>query len=65
MTLDELSEHIAALLTYNWSDEYHDAKENGLDDRHIFNHMLALAEFIGDDVTEERAALDPRSDTED
>ncbi len=50
MTLEELHDHIEAVVDYN-SNEFEDARDNGLEG-HVANHLLALSEFIGDPVTE-------------
>lgn len=63
-TIEELRQHISAVVDYNWSTEYADALENG-PEGHIIEHLAALADFIGEPMsTEERARLYQRDDAE-
>lgn len=57
MTIDELRDHISAVVAYNWPSEYQDAMENG-PGGHIIENLIALADFIGEPPTaSERTAL--------
>lgn len=56
-SIEELKRHISAVVDYNWPAEYDNALENG-PEGHIIEHLIALADFIGEPMsTEERARL--------
>ena len=55
MTLDELRDHISAVVDYNWQSEFRDAKENGMEG-HVMNHLVALADFVGEPISEDQRA---------
>lgn len=50
MSIDELREHIAQVVAYNWKDElsdFEDQTEPAARENHIFRHLVALDGFLG------------------